>query len=181
MSASVHDADAGASPPNAAKILAAPSVADGRVGRGCHYPTRAATSARGRQSPHAAQQNDALSSIDVPPPVARCSGRDRGSRSRCPSGRDLASTAVTGSAPARMVWSSPQLCRVCQPAHHVGLGELCLRQLGRRKQVCLVHRGQHAEELPPCLGVGSQLEPGLLRRSFPKTERRENGEPTRRS
>jgi 3-oxoacyl-[acyl-carrier-protein] synthase II len=50
-------------PPNAAKFQAAPSVADGKVGRGCHYPTPAASLARDRQSPRAAQQNDKLSSI----------------------------------------------------------------------------------------------------------------------
>jgi hypothetical protein len=43
--------------------MAAPSAADGRVGRGCHYPTPAASSARDRQSPRAAKQNGEVSRV----------------------------------------------------------------------------------------------------------------------
>jgi hypothetical protein len=53
--------------PNAADFLAAPSAADGQVGRGCQYPTPAASSARDRQSPRADKQNAKANSIGGSP------------------------------------------------------------------------------------------------------------------
>ena len=49
--------------PNAVKFLAAPSVADGQVGRGCQDPTPVASLAGDRQSPRAAKQNGKLNGI----------------------------------------------------------------------------------------------------------------------
>ena len=56
---------------NAADSLAAPSAVDGQVGRGCHYPTPAASSARDRQSPRAAKQNGNISSTASAPPACQ--------------------------------------------------------------------------------------------------------------
>ena len=54
---------------NAANFLAAPSAADGQVGRGRRYPTPVASLAGDRQSPHPAKQNEEVSSIEDGPPV----------------------------------------------------------------------------------------------------------------
>ena len=48
---------------DAVYFLAAPSAADGKVGRGCRYPTPAASLARDRQSPRTATQNEKVNSI----------------------------------------------------------------------------------------------------------------------
>jgi hypothetical protein len=48
---------------NAVDFLSAPSAADGQVGRGCQYPTPAASSARDRQVHHAATQNEKVTGI----------------------------------------------------------------------------------------------------------------------
>ena len=60
---STHGLPEGWDPTNAANFPATPSAADRRVGRGCQYPTPAASSARDRQSPRAAKQNGTVSSI----------------------------------------------------------------------------------------------------------------------
>jgi hypothetical protein len=59
----------GGGPAKAIEFLAAPSAADGQVGRGCQYPTPAASSARDRQSPRAAKQNGKLNGIGRPSPA----------------------------------------------------------------------------------------------------------------
>jgi tRNA-2-methylthio-N6-dimethylallyladenosine synthase len=56
--------------PNAANFPATPSAADGEVGRGCQYPTPAASSARDRQSPRAATQNGIANGIGRAPAQA---------------------------------------------------------------------------------------------------------------
>ena len=53
--------------PHAVDSLAAPSAAEGQVGRGCQYPTPVARSTRDRQSPRTAKQNGRDSSIGVRP------------------------------------------------------------------------------------------------------------------
>jgi hypothetical protein len=74
---------------NAVGFLAAPSVADGQVGRGRRYPTPAARSARARESPRADKQNGKVNSIGGSLPRqglvgrgCRCSGAFRSERQR---------------------------------------------------------------------------------------------------
>ena len=58
---------AAAAAPDATDFLAAPSAADGQVGRGRPYPTPVASLAGDRQSPHAATPNGTVNSLAAAP------------------------------------------------------------------------------------------------------------------